>query len=196
MDYSGLQNQFAEILLTALRYRDAYTEEHSNRLALIAREVCVRLKLSSVETKKIILAAKLHDIGKIAVSDTILLKPSKLTEQEFDEIKKHPLIGYEMLKKIDIFSHIADYILQHHEKYDGSGYPNRLSGKNILQGARIIGVVDAVDAMATKRIYKERMSIENVLVELEKGSGSQFDPYICSIAMETIREYADVFTEN
>lgn len=195
MDYSGLQNQFAEILLTALRYRDAYTEEHSNRLALIAREVCVRLKLSSVETKKIILAAKLHDIGKIAVSDTILLKPSKLTEQEFDEIKKHPLIGYEMLKKIDIFSHIADYILQHHEKYDGSGYPNRLSGKNILQGARIIGVVDAVDAMAAKRIYKERMSIENILVELEKGSGSQFDPYICKFAIETIREYADVFAK-
>ena len=196
MEFTELQNQFTNILLTALGARDAYTEKHSNRLSLLAREICNKLNLSSVETKKVVLAAKLHDIGKIGISDFILLKPSRLTEQEFDEIKKHPLIGYEMLKKIDIFSHIADYILQHHEKYDGSGYPNRLSGKNILQGARIIGVVDAVDAMATKRIYKERMSIENVLVELGKGSGSQFDPYICKIAIETIREYADVFAKN
>ena len=195
MEFTELQNQFTNVLLTALGARDAYTEKHSNRLSLLAMEICNRLNLSPVETKKIVLAAKLHDIGKIGISDAILLKPSKLTEEEFVEVKKHPLIGYEILKKIDIFSHIADDVLHHHERFDGKGYPYGLKENEIPIESRIIGIVDAVDAMATKRTYKKCMPMDDILLELEKGSRSQFDPYICKFAIETIREYADVFAK-
>lgn len=191
--YTELQNQFVDLLLVALGTRDAYTREHSARLALMAREISIMLNLSSVEIKKNVLAAKLHDIGKIGISDGILLKPSKLSDEEYTEIKKHPVIGHKMLNDVKIFSHISDYILYHHERWDGNGYPSGLKEKDIPCGARIIGIVDAVDAMLTKRAYKEPFSIDIAINELEKNAGSQFDPYIAELAIKTIKEFKDVF---
>ena len=193
MEYSELQNQFAEVFLMALGARDAYTKEHSNRLSFLAREMSRELKLSPVEIKKIVLAAKLHDIGKIGISDAILLKPSKLTNEEFDEIKKHPVIGRDMLKNISIFSHISDYILYHHEKFDGSGYPEKISGEDISFGARVISVIDTIDAILTKRSYKEPKPVEYAVDELKKNAGTQFDPMVVKFAIKVIEENKDVF---
>ena len=193
MEYSEIQNQFVDVFLMALGARDAYTKEHSNRLSFLAREIGRELKLPPVEIKKIVLAAKLHDIGKIGISDTILLKPSKLTDEEFDEIKKHPAIGFDMLKNLSIFSHISDYILYHHEKFDGSGYPEKISGDDIPFGARIISIVDTIDAILTKRYYKEPKPVEYAIQELKKNSGTQFDPMITKFAIKVIEENKDVF---
>ena len=193
MEYSELQNQFVDVFLMALGARDAYTKEHSNRLSFLAREISRELKLPPVEIKKIVLAAKLHDIGKIGISDAILLKPSKLTNEEFDEIKKHPVIGFDMLKNISIFSHISDYILYHHEKFDGTGYPEKISGEDIPFGARIISVIDTIDAILTKRSYKESKPIEYAVDELKKNAGTQFDPMIVKFAIKVIDDNKDVF---
>ena len=193
MEYSELQNQFVDVFLMALGARDAYTKEHSNRLSFLAREMSRELKLSPVEIKKIVLAAKLHDIGKIGISDAILLKPSKLTNEEFDEIKKHPVIGFDMLKNISIFSHISDYILYHHEKFDGSGYPEKISGEDIPFGARVISVIDTIDAILTKRSYKEPKPVEYAVDELKKNAGTQFDPMVVKFAIKVIEENKDVF---
>ena len=193
MEYSELQNQFVDVFLMALGARDAYTKEHSNRLSFLAREISRELKLPPVEIKKIVLAAKLHDIGKIGISDAILLKPSKLTNEEFDEIKKHPVIGFDMLKNISIFSHISDYILYHHEKFDGTGYPEKISGEDIPFGARIISVIDTIDAILTKRSYKEPKPIEYAVDELKKNAGTQFDPMIVKFAIKVIDDNKDVF---
>ena len=193
MEYSEIQNQFVDVFLMALGARDAYTKEHSNRLSFLAREISRELKLPPVEIKKIVLAAKLHDIGKIGISDAILLKPSKLTNEEFDEIKKHPVIGFDMLKNISIFSHISDYILYHHEKFDGTGYPEKISGEDIPFGARIISVIDTIDAILTKRSYKEPKPIEYAVDELKKNAGTQFDPMIVKFAIKVIDDNKDVF---
>ena len=193
MEYVELQNQFIDVFFTALGARDAYTKEHSNRLSFLAREICRKLKLPPVEIKKVAMAAKLHDIGKIGISDAVLLKPSKLTDEEFDEIKKHPAIGCDMLKSISIFSHISDYILYHHEKFDGSGYPKKISSEDIPLGARIISVVDTVDAILTKRSYKEPKPVEYAISELNKFSGTQFDPMVAKFAVKVILENKDVF---
>ena len=193
MEYSEIQNQFVDVFLMALGARDAYTKEHSNRLSFLAREIGRELKLPPVEIKKIVLAAKLHDIGKIGISDAILLKPSKLTDEEFDKIKKHPVIGFDMLKNLSIFSHISDYILYHHEKFDGSGYPEKISGDDIPFGARIISIVDAIDAILTKRSYKEPKPVEYAVQELKKNAGTQFDPMITKFAIKVIEENKDVF---
>ena len=193
MEYSEIQNQFVDVFLMALGARDAYTKEHSNRLSFLAREIGRELKLPPVEIKKIVLAAKLHDIGKIGISDAILLKPSKLTDEEFDEIKKHSVIGFDMLKNLSIFSHISDYILYHHEKFDGSGYPEKISGDDIPFGARIISIVDTIDAILTKRSYKEPKPVEYAIQELKKNSGTQFDPMITKFAIKVIEENKDVF---
>ena len=193
MEYSEIQNQFVDVFLMALGARDAYTKEHSNRLSFLAREIGRELKLPPVEIKKIVLAAKLHDIGKIGISDAILLKPSKLTNEEFDEIKKHPVIGRDMLKNISIFSHISDYILYHHEKFDGSGYPEKISGEDIPFGARVISVIDTIDAILTKRSYKEPKPVEYAVDELKKNAGTQFDPMVVKFAIKVIEENKDVF---
>jgi len=196
MEYAELQNQFVDVFLMALGARDAYTKDHSARLSFLAREIGSELKLSPIEIKKIVLAAKLHDIGKIGISDSILLKPDKLTDNEFAEIKKHPVIGYDMLKNLSVFSHISDLILYHHEKFDGSGYPKHISGDEIPLGARIISIIDTVDAILTKRSYKEPKSVEYAISELQKYSGTQFDPMIIKFAIKVLEANRYVFKEN
>jgi len=196
MIYEDLQNQFIDVFLLTLGARDAYTEKHSERLSMLAREISLGLNLSSVEIKKIVFAAKLHDIGKIGISDTILLKPDKLTQDEFDIIKTHPEIGADILAKISIFSHIKDYVLYHHEKYDGSGYPSGLKEKNIPLGARIIAIVDTIDAILTRRSYKEPKPIDYAVEELQRCAGTQFDPYIADLAISIINKYKDIFIED
>jgi HD-GYP domain-containing protein (c-di-GMP phosphodiesterase class II) len=122
--------------------------------------------------------ALLHDVGKIGVPDSILLKPGKLTPEEWVEMKKHPRIGYEILKSIKFLSPAAEIVLCHQERWDGEGYPNRLCGKEIPLGARVFAVADTLDAMTSDRPYRDALSFEAALDEIKRCSGSQFDPQV------------------
>lgn len=195
MNFDDLQNQFADVFLLALEKRDAYTKEHSSRISLLAREISMELQLGGISVKKIVLAAKLHDIGKIGISDAILLKPGKLDSEEFRIIKTHSEIGAGMLDKISIFSHIKSFVLLHHERFDGNGYPYGLKGNEIPVESKIIGIVDAVDAMLSRRSYKNPMPLAAVLDEIENNKGKQFDPYIANKAIKVIKNYMDLFVE-
>ena len=137
--------------------------------------------LNSRFVKEIEIAGLLHDIGKIAVREDVLNKPGKLTDEEYDEIKKHCESGYHILKTVDEYSSLADYVLAHHEKVDGSGYPRGLSGEEIPVAARIIAVADAYEAMVSERPYRNSISHELAIEEIIKWSGHQFDFEIVKI---------------
>ena len=130
----------------------------------------------------------MHDIGKIGISDNILLKPAKLTEDEWVEIHKHPGIGCHILKGIDFLEKAATLVLQHHEKYDGTGYPHGLAGEEILLGARIFAVVDTFDAMTSDRPYRKALSYQIAREEIIRFSGRQFDPRIVQIFLNIPEE--------
>ena len=176
----------------AIEARDTYTRTHGDRLidygALVAKEI----GLSESQIKNIRYAASMHDVGKIGVKDSILNKPGKLTEEEYEEIKKHPEIGYNMLRKIKFLSHIANDVLHHQERYDGKGYPNGVSGENIPIASRIIAVIDTFDAMTTDRPYRKALTIEAALDELKKNSGTQFDPKIVDAFLKVVEGDLDV----
>jgi len=165
-------------LTTALEAREHGTERHCERVARYTELLARRVGIDDTYIKDIVRGALLHDIGKIGVRDSILLKPGKLTSEEEKEVKKHPLIGANILKGIDYFARAIEVVLYHHERWDGKGYPFGLSGEKIPLSARIFSVVDAFDAMTTDRPYRKKMSIEDAVKELKKCAGSQFDPKI------------------
>ncbi|MBR1736937.1 MAG: HD domain-containing protein, partial [Firmicutes bacterium] len=141
---------------------------------------------SKEEQKIIYFAGLLHDVGKIRVPEAIINKPGKLTDEEFDQIRVHPVSGYHILKGIHEDERIGYGAKYHHERYDGNGYPNGLSGENIPEIARIIGVADAYDAIASNRSYRGALPQEMVRKEIEKWKGKQFDPHIADIMLEMI----------
>ena len=126
----------------------------------------------------------LHDIGKVAISKAIWGKPGKLNDLEMEEIKKHPQIGYRILNTVNEMSDIAEYVLKHHERYDGLGYPNGLKGEEIPLISRILAIVSAYDAMATDRVYRKALAQEQVIEEYKKNAGTQFDPKLARIFVE------------
>jgi putative nucleotidyltransferase with HDIG domain len=128
--------------------------------------------------KEIELAGLLHDIGKIAIDENILNKNGILTESEYNQIKKHTECGYQIMKSVDAYSKLADYILSHHERWDGMGYPRGLVGESIPLIARIINIADAYEAMTADRPYRNGMSHNDAIIEMERCAGTQFDPYI------------------
>lgn len=133
------------------------------------------------------MAGLLHDIGKIAVDNNVLNKPGKLTDAEYEMIKRHPEIGYHILKSADEYTSISDYVLAHHERWDGTGYPRGLKGKEIPLAARIISVADVYEAMISERTYKEAISKEEAFNELRRCAGTQFDPDIVQVFCEEVR---------
>lgn len=169
---------FVDNFVSAIEAKDAYTAGHSDRVADMSMILAERLGVSDREQFAVHMAAHLHDIGKIGIADGILLKTGKLTEAEFEVMKGHSAIGYKILKNNPELKDIAKMILHHHERYDGRGYPQGLSGDAIPLGARIIAVCDAFDAMVTKRTYKEQMTIEEAYDEIIREKGKQFDPRI------------------
>ena len=130
------------------------------------------------ELDKLKLLSMLHDVGKVGVSDQILKKPGKLTEEEWEEMRKHPEIGYRIAMSSPDFANVAEYILAHHERWDGRGYPRGLSGENIPILSRILSVVDAYDAMTQDRVYHKAISHEEAMEEIRRGAGTQFDPRV------------------
>jgi HD-GYP domain-containing protein (c-di-GMP phosphodiesterase class II) len=167
-------------LSKALDSRDTYTSDHSQNVALYAKEIATRMNLSGSVIETIYKGGLLHDIGKIGIPEDILLKPGKLTDQEYGIIKTHPVIGYEMIKHVAEFkgNAVLDIVLYHHERFDGSGYPKGLKGKEIPLEASIIAIADTFDAMTSKRIYRNEMDIADVLIEIRNNRGLQFDPEV------------------
>lgn len=182
-------------IIRALAYtidaKDRYTSGHSQRVADYALAIAKRMGKPEEEQKIIYYAGLLHDVGKIRVPEELLNKPEQLTEEEFNQIRVHPVSGYHILKDIHEDIRIAYGAKYHHERYDGKGYPNALEGDNIPEIARIIGVADSYDAMASNRRYREALPQSVVRAEIEKGRGKQFDANIADIMLQMIDEDKD-----
>ena len=173
-----------ESIVAALDARDAYTASHSDRVADMVLVLAAALGLDEDETTRIHMAAHLHDIGKIAVPDSVLRKAGPLTRPEWEEMRRHPVTGYEILRKIDDFKEIAILVRHHHERWDGRGYPDGLSGHDIPPGSRVIAVADSIDAMMSSRSYRPAMTSAACRREIEKNSGIMYDPRVAAAALE------------
>jgi putative nucleotidyltransferase with HDIG domain len=165
----------AQAMGTALETRDPYTAGHQHRVADLARAMATEMGLPADQIEAVRMAATVHDIGKIAVPAEILSKPGRLSDAEFELIKVHPKAGYDILRGIDFLWPIAQIVLQHHERLDGSGYPAGLCGEHILIEARIIGVADVVEAMSTHRPYRPSLGLDEALAELSRNKGVLYD---------------------
>src|SRR5690348_1584127 len=183
----------AASLAKAVDVRDAYTGSHSERVGELAARIGRRLGLDEAQIELTRLAASLHDLGKLAIPEEILRKPGTLNESERLVLQRHPQIGFRMLESLGV-EPIAEWVLHHHERWDGDGYPNRLRGEEIPLGARIIFVADAYDAMTSERVYRRSLSPDEAFEELERCSGSQFDPAIVEAFREElgVREQAAI----
>jgi putative nucleotidyltransferase with HDIG domain len=175
-------------LITCLDYRDEETMAHSKRVSLFTREIALRIGIAEPELTDIEWGAMLHDIGKIGVPDRILLKPARLTPDEWKIMRRHASIGFAMMARIDFLATAAKVVRDHHESWDGSGYPHGRSGADIYIGARIFAVADTFDAMTSDRPYRKAQSDEAAHAEIERVSGSQLDP-------RCVRAFAEVEPE-
>lgn len=184
----NLSLQMVKTLASAIDAKDTYTNGHSVRVAQYSREIARRMGKPSDEVEEIYLIALLHDVGKIGIPDAIINKTSKLTDEEYDIIKKHSSIGAEILKNIQEMPKIAIGAHWHHERYDGRGYPDGLSGESIPEIARIIAVADAYDAMTSRRSYRAALPQHVVRGEIVKCRGLQFDPLMADIMLSMIDE--------
>lgn len=183
-----LNDTLLRTLARTIDAKDRYTNGHSQRVAKYVAAIAERMGKSEEEQQRFYDAALLHDVGKIHIPDAIINKPTRLTDEEFEYIKLHPVAGYCILRDIGENALIASAAKWHHERYDGKGYPNGLSGKNIPEVARIVGVADAYDAMTSNRSYRQIMPQEQVRSEIVNGRGGQFDPEIADIMLEMIDE--------
>jgi response regulator RpfG family c-di-GMP phosphodiesterase len=170
-----------DALLSALNTRDTETQGHSERVTAYTIEMADMMQIAPEEMYHIERGALLHDIGKIGIPDRILLKPAKLTEEEWAEMRRHPIIGYEMCIRIEMLKIAARIVLHHHEAWDGSGYPHGLHRDEIPLGARIFAVADTLDAMTSDRPYRAAMSFAEARDEIVKYCGKQFDPEIVKV---------------
>ena len=173
-------------LVSLVDLRDAYTGSHSSRVASYARDMGLRLGLSDTQLDNVVMAALLHDIGKIGVPDDVLLKQGKLTDEEFAHIKKHPELGWMALKTIEDFKSISLIVLHHHERMDGGGYPGGLKGNAIPLGARMIAVADSYDALTTNRPYRTARTKRQALDELLRCVDSQFDSRVLAAFLDAM----------
>ena len=176
----------AASLAKAVDARDAYTGSHSERVGDVAARIAKRLGADEAAVELTRLAGSLHDLGKLAIPEEILRKPSALNEAERLVLERHVQIGYRMLESLGV-EPVAEWVLHHHERWDGAGYPNGLAGERIPLGARIIFVADAYDAMTSERLYRKPLSPRDALAELERSSGSQFDPAVVEAFADEIR---------
>jgi len=165
-----------EGLIAALDYRDAETQWHSRRVSLYARRLAEQIGIRGAELEVVEHGALLHDIGKIGVRDQVLLKPGPLTPEEWVEMKRHPRLGWALCQRVDYLKPSSIIVLQHQEKWDGTGYPDRLAGDAICVGARVFHIVDALDAITSDRPYRKKQSLEVAIAEIVRCTGTQFDP--------------------
>lgn len=194
--YREMQQMFEgtiQSLVSALDAKDAYTCGHSSRVAELAVELAQRLDFDEDRVATIRMAGILHDIGKIGVEDSVLRKPGRLTDEEFEQIKQHPVLGYEILQGIRQFKKILPAVRHHHESWDGTGYPDGLAGESIPRDAQVLAVADAFDAMTSDRPYRAGMPLEKVIAIFEEGRGSQWAADVVDALLacpEVMEDYA------
>ncbi|MEA2437751.1 MAG: hypothetical protein QOF65_2307 [Thermoleophilaceae bacterium] len=167
-----------DVLARAVDMRDDYTGRHSAHVGELARKVGARLGMPAGDIALLEFAARLHDLGKLAVPDTILQKPGPLDEAEWEIMRRHPEWGAEMVSSVPGLERLGLLVASHHERWDGSGYPDGLAGEAIPMASRVISVCDAYEAMVSRRPYRASLSTEAALGELTAGAGSQFDPSV------------------
>lgn len=193
-----LEKAYLESIQT-LRYtveaKDPYTRGHSDRVSEYSELIGKYLNLSEDDLHKLKIGGLFHDIGKIGVPDSILLKTSRLTDDEYSEIKNHPSIGAHILSNASLFQDIIPIVKHHHERYDGFGYPGKLAGEDIPYLARIAAVADSFDAMTSKRTYRDSLPIDIVKQEIEKNKGTQFDPKIADVFLDILNNHYDEIEE-
>jgi cyclic di-GMP phosphodiesterase len=167
------------VLGAAIDLRDSPTAGHSHRVALYSLEIAGELCLSEQELRTLSIGASLHDIGKLAIPDSILLKPGALSEQEWHVMRSHAQIGYDLVKQIPFLAEAAEIVLAHHERCDGTGYPRGVKGMDIPLGAKIFAVADTVDAMTSDRPYRSALTFREAYEEIRRGSGLRYDSQVC-----------------
>ena len=194
-EQSKLLASSVEALTSAIDAKDRYTSGHSNRVAYFSASLAERLGLSKMDRETIYLAGLLHDIGKIGIDDSVLNKAGELNDEEYEQIKLHPQLGYEILKGVQQLDKVLPIVLHHHEAWDGSGYPHGLQATEIPRMARIMAVADAFDAMSSDRPYRKGMADEKMDAILRAGAGTQWDPEVVEAFFEIreeIRRIAEV----
>lgn len=194
-DEKRLVAAVVDVLSSALDIRDKMTHRHARRVARMSAFVAREMELAEDQVLQIEYAAALHDIGKIGVTDGILFKDAALEDHEWLEMRRHSELGYKILNGVDFLRNAAEIVYSHHERYDGAGYPRGLVGEEIALGARVFAVVDAYDAMTSRRPYREAMSQEDSLEEIMRHSGSQFDPVTVEAFMRMVRRNPDGFRD-
>ena len=182
-------------LVSAIDAKDSYTGRHSENVTRYAVAIAEQLAVSNDELENISIAAKLHDLGKIGIHDYVLTKPGKLTEDEWKEIKQHTVKGVAILEPLNFLNGILEIVKQHHERFNGKGYPDGIKADGIRLGARIIAVADAFDAMLSDRPYRGAYSLEGAIGELKKNSGFQFDPEVVKAFLEVLKKNPDIVQE-
>lgn len=190
--YDKLERSYMESIQT-VRYtveaKDAYTRGHSDRVSEYSVLIGKHMGLSEDDLKTLRIGGLFHDVGKIGVPDSILLKTDKLTDDEYSEIKNHPTIGAHILSTATIFQDLIPIVKHHHEKYDGTGYPSKLKGEDIPFMARIAAVADTFDAMTSKRTYRDALPLDVVKAEIERCKGTQFDPQIATVFLDILNNH-------
>ncbi|GLC29318.1 hypothetical protein bsdE14_07280 [Clostridium omnivorum] len=182
----SMRGKTINTIISTLHEKNKREEEHSLRVSKLCESMGTAIGLTEDEVKELKTVGLLHDIGKVAVEENILNKPGKLTDEEWEEIKRHPEIGYRILSTVNDLSEMAGYVLAHHERYDGKGYPKGLKGDNIPLQARIIAIVDTYDAMISERSYRNALPEEVAIEELKRNAGSQFDIKLTKIFIEKV----------
>ena len=192
--YEKLEKAYLDSIQT-LRYtveaKDPYTSGHSIRVAKYSELIGKYLNLSDQDLKTLHVGGLFHDIGKIGIPDSILLKESSLTNDEYSQIKNHPSIGAHILCNAKIFQNIIPIVKHHHERYDGTGYPSQLKGDDIPYLVRITTIADSFDAMSSKRNYRNELSPEHIIEEIQRNKGTQFDPEIADVFLDILNNHYD-----
>lgn len=192
--YDKLESAYMEtieILRFTVEAKDAYTRGHSDRVSAYSVLIGEALGLPEEDLKTLKIGGLFHDIGKIGIPDSILLKTTKLDDEEYSEIKNHPAIGAHILSNATIFKDIIPIVKHHHERFDGRGYPGKLKGEEIPYFARIAAVADSFDAMTSKRSYRNSLPMDVVIEEIIKNSGTQFDPEIAKVFLDILANKPD-----
>lgn len=188
-------NETLIALVRSLEARDRYTKDHSTRVSQLSVQFARALGLDDENIQLIKTGGLLHDIGKVGVADSVLLKPGRYTEQEYNIMKAHPAIGDSILKNMDTLVRERLIVRHHHERWDGKGYPDKIGGTEIPFEARIVCVADAIDAMTTHRVYRQAKPLCFCAEQLKFASGTQFDPQVVTVALEAIRQ-GNIFTQS
>jgi len=182
----GMRGRTIDVIIKTLHEKNKREEAHSRRVSVLCKELGMALNLTDREVEELKTVGLFHDIGKIAIEEHILNKDGKLDLDEWEQIKRHPEVGYRILSTVNEMAEMSEYVLAHHEKWNGEGYPKGLKREEISIQSRIITIADAFDAMTSERTYRRVLSYDEAVKELKKNAGIQFDPYLVEIFINKV----------